>query len=53
MAGFEGYLTANTYDDDSMGELYINDGRARRSWPAPHGRGASAGATVARSARGA
>ena len=46
IAGFEGYLTANPYDDDSMGELFINDGRARRYWPAPLARGAPAGATV-------
>ena len=25
IAGFEGYLTANTYDDASLGELFIND----------------------------
>jgi hypothetical protein len=25
IAGFEGYLTANTYDDGSLGELFIND----------------------------
>ena len=25
IAGFEGHLTANTYDDGSLGELFIND----------------------------
>ena len=25
IAGFEGYLTANTYQDGSLGELFIND----------------------------
>ena len=25
IAGFEGYLTANTYDEGSLGELFIND----------------------------
>jgi ribonucleoside-diphosphate reductase alpha chain len=25
IAGFEGYLTANTYDDGALGELFIND----------------------------
>jgi ribonucleoside-diphosphate reductase alpha chain len=25
IVGFEGYLTANTYEDGSLGELFIND----------------------------
>jgi len=51
IAGFEGYLTANTYDEDSMGELFINDGRARRYWPAPEA--LRQARRLARSARGA
>ena len=56
IAGFEGYLTANTYDDHALGEPFINDvgkealGAARRAGHVHHRH--LGGAAVRRAARG-
>ena len=56
IAGFEGYLTANTYEDGSLGELFINDvgkeGSTLRGVLAMFAMATSVALAVRRTARG-